>query len=67
MTDAPSTWYPGEDYYVNVADLNAGWKNISFVGRNAVDSQQYIRLYFSTEDCWNNVGNSYLIDDVLIN
>ncbi len=67
ITDAPSTWYAGEDFDVTVADLNGGWKNISLTGKNSVDSQKYIRFYFSTEDCGNNVGNSFLIDDVLIN
>lgn len=66
ITDDPATWYAGEDYDVNVTDLNGGWKNVSLSGKNSVDSQQYIRFYFSTEDCGNNVGNSYLIDDVLI-
>ncbi len=55
-----------DEFTYRTLDLIQGWKLLVLNSTVSVPSDQYIRLYFSTEDCWNNLNSNYVIDNILI-
>ncbi len=56
-----------DEFTYTTSNLIQGWKLLMLNSTVSVPADQYIRLYFSTEDCWNNLNSNYIIDNILLN